>query len=128
MNSAQQNLQNEWSPNTEDQKRIDFQNLLVHTWEILYIVSPIATSPHYCAREEGISLFSARFLPIKSNGARYTSCTRVRCSRAAKAFKAFKAINGLTQYKSDMFRVSRSGMNLVSNSRVNRGIQCDKSR
>ena len=35
--------------------------------------------------------------------------------------QAFKAINGLTQYNSDMFRVSRSGMNLVSNSRVNRG-------
>ena len=35
--------------------------------------------------------------------------------------EAFKAINGLTQYNSDMFRVSRSGMNLVSNSRVNRG-------
>ena len=35
--------------------------------------------------------------------------------------EAFKAINGLTQYNSDMFRVSRSGMNLVSNSRVNKG-------
>ena len=35
--------------------------------------------------------------------------------------EAFKAINGLTQYDSNMFNVSRSGMNLVSNSRCSKG-------
>ena len=34
MNSAQENLQNEWSPKPVDQKEVDFPNFLVRAREI----------------------------------------------------------------------------------------------